>query len=35
VPIDYEVAGGSSSAVKRDWLLRDFFTPEKIYGRMM
>ena len=35
VPIDYEVVGGSSSAVKRGWILRDFYTPERIYGTVM
>jgi len=35
VPIDYEVVGGCSSAVKQNWLLTTFYTPEKIYGRVM
>ena len=35
VPIDYEVVCGSSCAVKRGWLLRDFYTPERVYGRVM
>ena len=35
VPIDYQVVGGSSSAVKRGWLLRDLYTPERIYGKVM
>ena len=35
VPIDYEVVGGSSSAVKRNWIPRDFYTPERIYGTVM
>jgi hypothetical protein len=35
VPIDYEVVGGSSRAVKSDWILRDFYTPERIYKRVM
>lgn len=35
VPIDYAVVGGSSSEVKRGWLLRHFYTPERIYGAVM
>jgi len=35
VPIDYQVVGGSSSAVKRGWRLEAFYTPERIYGAPM
>jgi len=35
VPIDYQVVGGSSSAVKRGWHLEAFYTPERIYGAPM
>jgi len=35
VPVDYEVVGGNSSTVKRSWLLTTFYTPEKIYGRVL
>ncbi|MBN1837445.1 MAG: hypothetical protein JW820_16440 [Spirochaetales bacterium] len=35
VPIDYHVVGGSSNAVERGWALRQFYTPERIYGAAM
>jgi len=35
VPIDYQVVGGSSNALKRGWVLRHFYTPERIYGAAM
>ncbi|MBA7606484.1 hypothetical protein ES703_13633 [subsurface metagenome] len=35
VPIDYELVGGTSRAIKRSWKLEYLYTPEKIYGRIM
>lgn len=35
VPVDYEVVGGYSSAVRRRWVIDGISSPESNYGKMM
>ncbi len=35
VPVDYELVGGLTNAVGRNWRLERFHTPEKMYGLTM
>ena len=35
VPVDYELVGGTSNAVRPGWRLKCFYTPEAIYGLQM